>query len=209
MSAMIHIWRDGETFGPYPQAEAVQYFAEGSLVPTDLAWYEGLEEWQPAADILQPKPKPVPKPAIKPAPVARKASPEPRTQAATLPAKAATAAAADTGGQLKWVLAVITLVVVAAIAVPIYLKMRTGKKPKVAYEDAGLPQNFGTDGNPDLRALSEVLKQCVMTPGQTMPKTLQDLVGRKFIRQLPAPPAGQGYWIDSTNLIVKLVPIGK
>jgi hypothetical protein len=41
----IHIQRDGEKFGPYSEEEARQYLREGSLLPDDLAWHEGLENW--------------------------------------------------------------------------------------------------------------------------------------------------------------------
>lgn len=41
----IHIQRDGEKYGPYSEEEARQYLREGSLLPNDLAWYEGLENW--------------------------------------------------------------------------------------------------------------------------------------------------------------------
>ena len=120
-------------------------------------------------------------------------------------------AATSTSDQLESGLLWMTFLIITAIPISFYIdsiypSLSAGQASAIPYEDTGLPQNFGTDGNPDLRALSEVLKQCVMTPGQTMPKTIQELEIRQFIRKLPAPPAGQGYWIDSTNLIVKLMP---
>jgi len=41
----ILVARDGEQFGPYTSEEVRDYLAEGALFRTDLAWYEGLEEW--------------------------------------------------------------------------------------------------------------------------------------------------------------------
>jgi mono/diheme cytochrome c family protein len=69
---MIHISRDGQQFGPYTVAEVNSYLAECTLLPTDLAWFEGAPEWMPitqvpgveggAAPVVTPKGKR--KPAI-------------------------------------------------------------------------------------------------------------------------------------------------
>ena len=134
---------------------------------------------------------------------------EPITEAQVQTTSCQKPAATSTSDRLESGLLWMTFLIITAIPISFHIDSLypvADASSKIPYEDTGLPQNFGTDGHPDLRALSEVLKQCVMTPGQTMPKTLQDLVDRKFIRQLPAPPAGQGYGIDSTNLIVKLMP---
>ena len=211
MSHMIHISRDGEAYGPYPRAEAVQYLAEGALVATDLSWHEGLPDWQPLGEVLKPKLKPVPRrpmPAAQPA-VAQTGKQTPEAEAKPQATSSSRKTTEADSGQLKTVMVGLAVLLIVAVAIPIYLKTRTDKRPKVPYEDAGLPQNFGTDGSPDLRALSEVLRMCVMTPGQIMPKTIEELVDRKFIRQLPAPPAGQRYQVDSVNVAVKLVPGGK
>ena len=136
-------------------------------------------------------------------------SQQPNTEAEPQNASSPQTSASRTNDQLESGLHWMTLLIIVAIPISFHidtLYFVADASPKIPYEDAGLPQNFGADGNPDLQALSEVLKQCVMTPGQTMPKTLQELVDRKFIRQLPAPPAGQGYGIDSKNLVVQLVP---
>lgn len=42
---MIHISRDGQQFGPYSLKEVNAYLADGSLLSTDIAWFEGAPEW--------------------------------------------------------------------------------------------------------------------------------------------------------------------
>ena len=41
----IHVLRDGEKFGPYSEEEVRQYLNQGTLLPTDLAWHEGIDNW--------------------------------------------------------------------------------------------------------------------------------------------------------------------
>lgn len=48
----IHITRNGEPHGPYPEAAAKQMLESGQLLPTDLAWHEGAEGWKPLGEIL-------------------------------------------------------------------------------------------------------------------------------------------------------------
>ena len=49
---MIHISRDGQSFGPYTVEEARAYLAEGSLAPSDMAWQEGAAEWVPLEQLV-------------------------------------------------------------------------------------------------------------------------------------------------------------
>jgi len=65
----IHITRNGEQHGPYPEATARQFLEEGQLLPADLAWHEGADGWKPLSEVLgtatlQPAtpPPPPPKP---------------------------------------------------------------------------------------------------------------------------------------------------
>ena len=59
----IYITRNGEQHGPFPEATARQFLAEGQLLPADLAWHEGADGWKPLGEVLgaaaQP-PAPVP-----------------------------------------------------------------------------------------------------------------------------------------------------
>ena len=42
---LIHIQRDGEQFGPYTLQDLNTYLAQGALLPTDLAWWDGAPGW--------------------------------------------------------------------------------------------------------------------------------------------------------------------
>ena len=42
---MIHVMRDGQQFGPYTLEDVNAYLAQGTLLPTDQAWYEGAPDW--------------------------------------------------------------------------------------------------------------------------------------------------------------------
>ncbi len=43
----IWIGRDGERHGPYAEDDVRQWLRSGQVSPQDLAWYEGLADWQP------------------------------------------------------------------------------------------------------------------------------------------------------------------
>lgn len=49
----IYLSRNGETYGPYSQAELRGHLASGSVVPHDHAWCEGESEWQPLELLLK------------------------------------------------------------------------------------------------------------------------------------------------------------
>jgi len=44
---MIHILRDDQQFGPYTVEDLNSYLVQGSILPTDQAWYEGAAGWMP------------------------------------------------------------------------------------------------------------------------------------------------------------------
>ena len=48
---MIHILRDGQQFGPYSLEEINAFLADGSLLSSDQAWYEGAPEWIPLTEV--------------------------------------------------------------------------------------------------------------------------------------------------------------
>jgi len=48
----IHITRGEESFGPYSLEQVQSYLADGLLLPTDLAWQEGMEDWVPLSEFL-------------------------------------------------------------------------------------------------------------------------------------------------------------
>ena len=47
----LHIQRGAEELGVFSLEETSQYLSEGSLLETDLAWHEGLEEWHPLGQL--------------------------------------------------------------------------------------------------------------------------------------------------------------
>ena len=48
---MIHVMRDGQQFGPYTIDDINAYLAQGTLLPTDQAWYEGAANWMPITEV--------------------------------------------------------------------------------------------------------------------------------------------------------------
>lgn len=47
----IHIDRNNEKFGPYSLEDVNRYLADGTLLPSDLGWHEGAEDWMPLNQI--------------------------------------------------------------------------------------------------------------------------------------------------------------
>ena len=83
----IHISRGDESSGPYSLEEVQAYLDQGLLLPTDLAWQEGMEDWVPLSELLgQPTvPEPAPSP---PAAVVAEPVPVEPAQVEPVPAKA-------------------------------------------------------------------------------------------------------------------------
>ena len=77
----IYIARGEEQFGPYPLEQVHQLLDQGALLPEDLAFHEGLENWTPLAEIIAaqtaPKLPSLPLPAVLPPAQEEPASPEP------------------------------------------------------------------------------------------------------------------------------------
>ena len=48
---MIYVLRNGEQFGPYTLEDANLFLSQGSLLPTDQAWYEGAPDWMPITQV--------------------------------------------------------------------------------------------------------------------------------------------------------------
>jgi hypothetical protein len=68
----IYITRANEQFGPYSEGDVRRHLVSGELSPDDLAWHEGLTEWQPLSRLVRPAPirppirKVLPQPALQP-----------------------------------------------------------------------------------------------------------------------------------------------
>jgi hypothetical protein len=52
MPSVWYIAREGEVAGPVSQAEFAEFLRRGHLRPTDLIWYDGLDDWASGADLL-------------------------------------------------------------------------------------------------------------------------------------------------------------
>ncbi|MBC8324198.1 MAG: DUF4339 domain-containing protein [Verrucomicrobia subdivision 3 bacterium] len=52
----IHLNRDGQQMGPYSLEQIQKHLAEGSVLPADLAWHEGLPEWVPVQQLAAAAP---------------------------------------------------------------------------------------------------------------------------------------------------------
>lgn len=63
---LLHIARDGQKFGPYTPDQVRDYVANGQLLATDLAWFEGAADWMPLHSVpglsLGPHSSPPPPP---------------------------------------------------------------------------------------------------------------------------------------------------
>ncbi len=57
---MIHVVHNYDQSGPYPEDEIRQKLTSGDILPNDLAWKEGMSEWQPLANILHLQAETVP-----------------------------------------------------------------------------------------------------------------------------------------------------
>mgnify|MGYP001361924817 CR=1 FL=1 len=108
---MIHVMRDGQQFGPYTIEDINAYLAQGTLLPTDQAWYEGAANWMPITDV----------PGVvhdaAPAPVVAEADPMAAANPEVAVAEAGAAVAAVEGAKKKKLLIIAGSVAgVAAIA---------------------------------------------------------------------------------------------
>jgi type IV pilus assembly protein PilA len=75
MAESVFLGRDGQQLGPYTRTNLVAMAARGEIRDDDLAWHEGLDDWQPAPALLDQlgvrrmaAPPPVPPPPPQPPP---------------------------------------------------------------------------------------------------------------------------------------------
>ena len=43
----FYVLKNGQQIGPYSAREMQEQLDDGRLLPTDLCWHEGAEDWQP------------------------------------------------------------------------------------------------------------------------------------------------------------------
>ena len=97
---MIHVMRDGQQFGPYTLEDLNAYLAQGTLLPTDQAWYEGAPDWVAITQVpgvVMPGAAPAPTAA----PVAEAFDPMAAANPAVAETEAAAMSAANQGNKKK------------------------------------------------------------------------------------------------------------
>jgi uncharacterized RDD family membrane protein YckC len=119
----IWIGRDGERHGPYKEEDVRQWLRSGQVSRDDLAWYEGLADWQPLS-VLFPD---VVASAAQPSPVSTPFSPLPQTNTAVLE---------DYAGFWKRVAAYILDAIIMYIPQMILLKIMGGDAAKETMRQA-------------------------------------------------------------------------
>lgn len=72
MSGSIWLGRDGLSLGPFGWAQLVAMASSGQLHSGDVAWHEGMADWQPVEAVLERlglslavAPRPVPPPKVR------------------------------------------------------------------------------------------------------------------------------------------------
>ena len=98
---MIHVMRDGQQFGPYTLEDVNAYLAQGTLLATDQAWYEGAPDWMlltQVPGVLSPGAAPVPAAVV---PVAVAVDPMAAANPTVAAADAAVVSAANQGSKKK------------------------------------------------------------------------------------------------------------
>lgn len=123
---MMEIWigRDGERHGPYKEEDVRQWLRSGQVSRDDLAWYEGLADWQPLS-VLFPD-------AVTETPVAHAAVATAATAAATPLPQVTTAALEDNAGFWKRVAAYILDAIILYIPGMLIQKMMGGDAAEAA-----------------------------------------------------------------------------
>ncbi|HEY0199545.1 MAG TPA: RDD family protein [Rhodanobacter sp.] len=122
----IWIGRDGERHGPYKEDDVRQWLRSGQVSRDDLAWYEGLADWQPLS-VLFPD-------VTAASPSATSATPAPP---APLP-QTTTAALEDYAGFWKRVAAYILDAIIMYIPQLLVQKMLGGDAAKAVLQQAAI-----------------------------------------------------------------------
>jgi hypothetical protein len=72
MSGSIYLGRGGRQLGPFDWAQIAAMVSSGQVLRGDIAWHEGMDDWQPAERVLErlglslvATPQPVPPPKLR------------------------------------------------------------------------------------------------------------------------------------------------
>mgnify|MGYP000959238625 CR=1 FL=1 len=142
----LHITRDGQQFGPYDLPQVNEMLVQGSLLPTDYAWYEGAADWTPLAQVpgvTMPGAAPAPGEAI---PVAAVAS-QPAAAEAQPSGDATTASASAAKKKKIFMIAGISVAGVGAIVGALFAFGVIGGGEEEG-DTNGPKNNGGTGGKP-------------------------------------------------------------
>ncbi|AGG90743.1 MULTISPECIES: RDD family protein [Rhodanobacter] len=150
----IWIGRDGERHGPYKEDDVRQWLRSGQVSPADLAWHEGLADWQPLS-VLFPDVAVAPPPAT--------ANPYAAPAAPLLPQTTA-AALEDHAGFWKRVAAYILDAIVLYIPQVLIEKAFGGDAAKAALKQASLD----AVGNPDAMMAANMHYYSTMWPAMLL-----------------------------------------
>ena len=150
----IWIGRDGERHGPYQEDDVRQWLRSGQVSPQDLAWYEGLADWQPLS-VLFPDTPPAPPPAA--------SNPYAAPTAPLLPQITA-AALEDHAGFWKRVAAYILDGIILYIPQMLIEKAFGGDAAKAALKQASLD----AVGNPDAMMAANMHYYSTMWPAMLL-----------------------------------------
>lgn len=150
----IWIGRDGERHGPYKEDDVRQWLRSGQVSPQDLAWYEGLADWQPLS-VLFPDTPPAPPPAASNPYAAPTAPLLPQTTAAALE---------DHAGFWKRVAAYILDGIILYVPQMLIEKAFGGDAAKAALKQASLD----AVGNPDAMMAANMHYYSTMWPAMLL-----------------------------------------
>jgi hypothetical protein len=143
-----HISRGGQQFGPYSLEDLKKYLAQGNVLPTDLAWAEGMAGWVPVSQVAGP---PQPAAPAAPAPPAAFQAPTPAPMPAFQPAAPAFQAPVSAGYSqagsaaypappaMQWVLVVVLAIVTCGLFPLIWLFIQAGFVKKIDRECKAMP----------------------------------------------------------------------
>ena len=157
---MIHVMRDGQQFGPYTLEDVNAYLGQGTLLPTDQAWYEGAPDWMlltQVPGVLIPGAAPVPAAVV---PVAVAVDPMAAANPAVAAADAAVVSAANQGSKNKKTLViagsavgVLAIAGVLCFVYPGFLKKDDGGSVDDGGGGGGGSQTGGSGGGGNTFAL--------------------------------------------------------
>ena len=136
---MIHILRDDQQFGPYTVEDLNSYLVQGSILPTDQAWYEGAAGWMPMDQVPG-----VILPGQAAAPMAQPVAADPLAAAnpAVVAAEAAAVSPAAQGAKKKKILIISGAIAgVLALAGVLYFVLKSGDEDV----EVGDPKIGGSD----------------------------------------------------------------